>query len=272
VKFGEVIDCHVHICPDQIATRNKEIIENSSRITPAFDGSVHQLDYMMKKAGITVSVVNNIVSKPNLMTKANDFTAKVVSQNKEKFVGMGLIIPGEPRSVQEVQRCKEELDFKALKIHNSHSKVLPSDPKNDRLYEKIIEMKMTVLFHCGANPYSSHDLAQYSEPKNFISVLKSYSQMKVVLGHAGGFQDYPEEAVELLSVSDTVFGDTALQVERNVMDLHTLFERVAPSKFLFGSDYPVHDGTRILTWLRHELSSEDLHTVCSSNPRKVILS
>jgi predicted TIM-barrel fold metal-dependent hydrolase len=272
VKPFDIIDCHVHICPDQIAARNKEIIQNSSGITPAYDGSIRQLDVMMEKAGITISVVNNIVTKVDLMSKANDFTAKVVSHNKERFVGMGVIIPGEARSVGEVQRCKEVLKFKALKMHNSHSKVLPSDPRNDKIYEKIIAMNMSVLFHCGLNPYSSSDAIQYSDPKNFISVMKSYPRMKAVFGHAAGFQDFPEYAVELLSLSGDAVADTALDVERNGNDLHTLLRRIQTTKFLFGSDYPIHDGTGILSWLMGELLPEDFQMVCSSNPRKFFLS
>jgi uncharacterized protein len=279
IPKGQVIDCHAHICPDQLAAKNKEIIVKSSGIVPAYDGSVGNLEKMMEGAGITMCIVNNVALNPEIMGKANDFTAKAVSKSGGKFVGMGWIIPGDPKSTEEIERCRYELGFKALKIHNSHFKVLPADRRNDRIYEKIAETGLPVLFHCGANPYAGSSSTQYSMPSNFLQVLKSYPKMKVIFGHAAGYQDDPEKAVELLSITDSVVADTALDIDTNSrstngdgssVGLRSLLERVETSKLVFVSDYPIHDGAKVLSWLKHELSSEEFEIVCSSNTKHFI--
>ena len=267
---NEAIDCHAHICPDHLAARNREIIERSSGITPAYDGSVRQLKIMMEKAHIGMCIVNNIVLRPELMQKANDFTAQVVSNGNGKFWGMGWIVPGDMNSVQEIERCKFELGFIALKVHNSHFKVFPSDPKNDKIYEKIVELKLPVLFHCGTNPYSGSDVAQYSMPKNFVPVLKSFPEMKVILGHAAGFQDNPEQALELLSVSNYAVADTSVDIRGKRVDFRLLLEKAGDSKIVFGSDYPIHEGAHILGQLADVLAPDELGLVTSKNLRRFL--
>ena len=262
--MSQIIDCHAHICPDKLAERNMEIIKKFSGITPAYDGSVSKLLGMMNRAGVLKSLVNNTVLKPELMHKANDFTTQVVSKNAGRLSGMAWIVPGETESVVEAERCKG-LGFSAFKMHNSHFKVMPADSRNDGIYEKIVEFNIPVLFHCGANPYGSSEATQYSAPKNFAPVLKSYPKMKVILGHLAGFQDFPDQAIELLSLSPNAVADTALDAEGKEIDMKSILENISPSKMVFGSDYPIHDGVHILDWLRHSLSPEDLDYVCCKN-------
>jgi uncharacterized protein len=268
--WQQPIDCHAHICPDQVAVRNKKLIEKASGITPAYDGSLQQLRTMMKKAEIGRTLVNNVVLKTELIRKANDFTAKVVSNSEGTLAGMGCIAPGEADSVDEVERCEVELGFSALKMHHSHFRILPSDPRNDRIYERIVELRMGVLFHCGKNPYAGADAIQYSMPNNFLPVLKSYPEMKAILGHLGGYQDYPEEALELLSESKNTVADTALDLQRKDVDFQDLLESIGVTRVVFGSDYPIHDAAPILARLRASLPSEEFDLIASKNLRNFL--
>lgn len=262
--MSQIVDCHAHICPDGLAERNTEIIKKFSGLTPAYDGRVSELLDMMNTAGVSKAWVNNTVLKLELMRKANDFTAQEVSKSSGKLSGMAWIVPGEAESVGEVERCKE-LGFVAVKMHNSHFKIMPGDSRNDRIYEKIVESNIPVLFHCGANPYGSSNATQYSAPSNFAQVLKSYPKLKVIFGHLAGFQDFPDQAIELLSLSSNAFGDTALDTEAKELDMKSILENISTSRMVFGSDYPIQDGVRILDWLRHSLSPEEFESVCCKN-------
>jgi predicted TIM-barrel fold metal-dependent hydrolase len=258
----EIIDCHTHICPDNLAERNREIVQKSSGIAPAYDGSVGHLLSMMRKNNISRAVVNNVVLKPELMSRANDFTAQVVSEHGN-LIGMAWIVPGQLESTQEVERCRE-MGFKGVKIHNSHFKVMPSDSRNDKIYEKIVEHDLPVLFHCGLNPYAASGATQYAAPRAFPSMIRSYPKMKVILGHLAGYQDDPEGAVEAVNASDNVFADLALDPGKR-LDLRRVIHEIDLGKLMFGSDYPIREASDILRKIRF-LEESDFMRVCSLNP------
>lgn len=259
----EIIDCHVHICPDSLAGRNKEIIQRFSGITPAYDGSVGLLLSMMQKNKISKAIVNNTVLKAELMSKANDFTAQVVSKHAE-LIGMAWIIPGISKSVEEVERCKN-LGFKGVKMHNSHFKIMPSDSRNDKIYEKIAEYGLPVLFHCGHNPYSASGEKQYATPKNFLGVIKSYPEMKVILGHLAGYQDDPKGAIEAVCASDNVIADLALD-PRKQTNLDQIISEFGSRKLIFGSDYPIHEASSTLHDIS-QLDKDDSVAICALNSK-----
>jgi uncharacterized protein len=263
----ETIDCHVHICPDNLAERNREIIEKFSGITPAYDGSVRQLLQEMKEAKITKAIVNNTVLRPELMSKANNFTAQVVSKSDGTLIGMAWIIPGHPASVMEVQRCKD-LGFKGVKMHHSHFKVLPTEARNEEIYEKIVECDLPVLFHCGSNPYTSQDQVQYAVPKNFIPLAKSFPEMKIILGHLAGYQDEPRDAIEAINSSRNVYADLALDPRRGI-ELGRLFNQVESGKLVFGSDYPINRVSDIQEKMKSAFDEAQLDAICCSNPRSI---
>ncbi|MDG6996115.1 MAG: amidohydrolase family protein [Nitrososphaerota archaeon] len=261
----EIIDCHVHICPDNLAERNKEIIQRFSGITPAYDGSVGNLFSMMQKNRISKAIVNNTVLKAELMSKANDFTAQTVSKHSE-LIGMAWIIPGSSESVEEIERCKN-LGFKGVKMHNSHFKIMPSDSRNDKIYEKIVEHALPVLFHCGFNPYTASGEKQYAIPRNFLDVIKCYPEMKIILGHLAGYQDDPAGAIKVVSASDNVFADLALDPGKP-MDLNQIITEFGSRKLIFGSDYPIHEASEILHKI-NDLDTDDSASILALNSESV---
>ena len=127
-----IIDTHVHVWPDSLVQKNLELITRSSGINPAYNGSVSSLDDCMRKCAISESLINNIVLRHDLLRKANDWTASAVS-SQNGLVGVGWLIAGASESVEEAERCAKELGFKGFKMHNSHMKVLPDDPKNSKI-------------------------------------------------------------------------------------------------------------------------------------------
>jgi predicted TIM-barrel fold metal-dependent hydrolase len=252
-RHGRVIDCHVHICPENVAQKNVNIISKGAGISPSYNGTVNQLIQMMNRAKISLTFASNIVLRSDLMKKANDWTANVMASNNS-ILGMGWIIPGLRESVEEVDRCIKELGFKGIKMHHSHFKILPSDRSNFDIYENIAQRGIPVLFHCGRNPYSSNAEKQYAIPSNFFEVIKSFPEMKIIFGHLAGYQDDPERARELINSSPNVFADTAIDIRsNNRTGFGAIVKELDARKIVFGSDYPIHDGLEIIDW------------ICSSN-------
>jgi predicted TIM-barrel fold metal-dependent hydrolase len=199
------------------------------------------------------------------MRKANDWTASAVSNHKE-LIGMGFVIAGAPESIEEVARCAKDLHFKAIKIHHSHSRIFPNDSRNYPIYEKISELGIPVLFHCGKNPYSKTSETQFSAPSGFRPVLSSFSRMKVILGHLAGHEDFPEESLDLLLSFRNALADTAID-STSSFNIGELVKKIGIEKLVFGSDYPIHDPTSLLSWLRDSLPESDLDVIICKNPK-----
>jgi uncharacterized protein len=264
----EVIDCHAHITPDNLAAKNRKIIEDSSGISPAYDGSVRELFLSMRKSGASKALVNNTVLKSELMSKANDYTARVVAENVGNIFGLAWIVPGSASSPEEVKRCKD-LGFVGVKIHNSHFKLLPTERSNEDIYENMIECDIPVLFHCGANPFKDGvKQVEYSMPKSYEEVVKSFPEMKMILAHAAGYQDDRRGAINVVNSSKNVYCDLAIDPQRK-LNMRQFFKEIDPSKILFGSDYPIYESVAILNRAKTELDESQMKLICSDNPRKV---
>jgi uncharacterized protein len=266
-NFAQAIDCHVHVWPDQLVQRNLDTIRSQSGISPAFDGSIDSLHRSMERSGVDTSIVNNIVLRPDLVKKANDWTASIVSMNRD-LIGMGWVVAGLAESTDEVERCVSGLKFKGIKIHPSHSKIFPDDSKNYPVYERISELGVPVLFHCGKNPYVSSSEIQFSSPARFRQVLSSFNKMKVILGHLAGFEDFPEDAIDLLASFSNAWADTAVKLPPSV-DIKRVVSRVGARKFVFGSDYPIYDPSSLIHWLSSALDASDMASILDENPRKL---
>ncbi len=259
----------MHAWPDALVQRNVEMIKSLSGITPAYDGSISSLEKCMEKCGTSRSLVNNIVLKPELMRKANDWTAKAVAASKGRdieLLGMGWLIAGAQESVEEAERCANELGFKAFKMHHSHMKILPEDPKNFEIYEKISQLGLPVLFHCGRNPYARDSSTQYCTPDKFEPVLSSFDRMKVILGHFAGFEDDPEDARQVLSNHRNAVADTAIDFsEKPYKEVVDFIRSLGVSRFVFGSDFPIHDPAHTIDWLKKSLDQDEFDSITNSN-------
>ena len=259
-----IIDSHVHIWPDSLSRKNLENIKNQSGISPAFDGTVVSLHDSMKKSGVSISMINNIVHNPNLVRKANDWTAAAIVNQKD-LIGMGWVIAGLDKSVEEVTRCVSELKFKGVKMHHSHSKIFPDDAKNYPIYEVISELGIPVLFHCGKNPYSKTSPIQHSAPVRFQQVLASFQKLKAIMGHLAGYEDYPNDAVDILQKFKNVKADTAL-AEPSRVEFEKLVEQIGAEKFVFGSDYPIYDPGYLVSWLEKSLPKDQFNLITRVTP------
>jgi len=189
------------------------------------------------------------------------------------LVGIGWLMAGNAESVAEAERCVLDLDFKGFKMHHSHMKILPDDPKNTKIYEKISELKLPVLFHCGRNPYSRDSDIQFSTPEKFDSVLSSFDKMKVILGHLAGVEDDPENALALLHNHKNVVADTAVDFSKDEhIEVKKMVSELGASRFVFGSDFPIHDPFIALGKLRSMLTASEFEAITHANPRSFFYS
>jgi predicted TIM-barrel fold metal-dependent hydrolase len=253
-KEIEVVDFHVHICPDNLALKNRTLIESLSGIKPVYSGSISELIRSMRQAKVDKCIVNNPVLKPELMKKANDFTYRV-TQIYPQLIGMGWIVPGLVESVDEIDRCYSILKFRFFKIHHAHFKLLPTDQKNYPLYERLEQLGTPVLVHCGHNPYSKNGL-QYCAPQNYVQVAKSFPKLKIIAGHMAGYVEDPHGATLLMDSSRQVIADTSVAPPMLQKIIRPMIESYGEERFVFGSDYPIYGQKDIMECIEKTLPKE----------------
>lgn len=93
----------------------------------------------------------------------------------------------------------------------------PDNPKYDRFWASLEELKMTAMVHTGfitarhkdeerkAGIYLS---SKFGRPIYFDRIARKFSRLKIILCHMGGGLWY-EEAAEMVSQHDNVWGDVA---------------------------------------------------------------
>ena len=88
-----VIDFHTHIFPDAIANRTIAALEKVSGINAATNGTLEGLLCSMERAGVDMSVILPVVTKPSQFESVNLFAQRVNEQYEGKLLSFGGIHP-----------------------------------------------------------------------------------------------------------------------------------------------------------------------------------
>lgn len=70
-----IIDVHTHIWPDTLAPAAVSAVGSQGHISANYDGTVAGLKAVMDRAGVDVSVVLPVATKPGQVRPINDWAA-----------------------------------------------------------------------------------------------------------------------------------------------------------------------------------------------------
>ena len=98
-----IIDFHTHAFPDTLAPRAmSSLITNSNNFFPAHtDGTVKGLKENMQKAGIDISVLQPVITKPSQTRTLNEWAKSV---QDDKIIAFGGVHP-------DTDDYKRDIDF-----------------------------------------------------------------------------------------------------------------------------------------------------------------
>jgi len=135
----------------------------------------------------------------------NDRVAEIVRSHPDRFVGMGTLpLQDTEKAVQELERVVKELGFHAVEISSNVTGVDLDDPRFEPFWAKAQELDVLVFIH----PLGFTDaermkdyllnnvIGQPLEEAVFVShlifsgVLERYPNLKIVVGHGGGYLPY----------------------------------------------------------------------------------
>src|SRR5262245_1233248 len=135
----------------------------------------------------------------------NDRTAEIVRAHPDRFVGMGTLpLQDTGKAVQELERVVKELGFHAVEISSNVAGMDFDDPRFEPFWAKVQELDVLVFVHpVGFSDaarlkdyYLNNVIGQPLEEAVFVSrlifagVLERYPNLKIVVGHGGGYLPY----------------------------------------------------------------------------------
>ncbi|HOD72607.1 MAG TPA: amidohydrolase family protein [Deltaproteobacteria bacterium] len=261
----KTIDFHTHIYPDHVAHSTVTAVCRRSGITASADGTLEGLKRSMAAAGIDLSVVAAVATKPEQVGSIQRWLADIRQPGIETLAAMH---PADPLTLEQMGTLKRQ-GFRGFKLHPDYQDFFVDDPRMYPLYETVAEAGMFVLFHAGVDrglPYPVH-----GTPKRLAAVLKAVPELCMVAAHLGG-EDAYEETVECLLGKD-VYLDTAFVLRQMP---GTFRERILgehpANRLLFASDSPWMDQGEELRFLLQLpfLTDSEKEKICFSNAARLL--
>lgn len=258
-----IIDFHAHIYPEKIAAKASQAISNFYEGAPmGWHGVASELIESGKQIGVSKYVVHSAATTEAQVEVVNNFILKSCQENPE-FIGYGTIHPNYENFEVELERIKEA-GLKGVKLHPDFQKFACDIPEMDKIYSKLAELKLPVLFHAGDYRFD------YSGPKRISHVMEKHPDLTVIAAHFGGYTEW-DDAIKYL-VGKNVYFDTSstlwklpLEKANKILKLHGY------EKFLFGSDFPMwKHADEIQRFNTLDLSDEEREFVLYKNALKLL--
>jgi aminocarboxymuconate-semialdehyde decarboxylase len=223
----------------------------------------------------------------------NDWIAKAVAANPERFVGLGTLPLHVPAlAVTELERCMGDLRLKGIAISTMAGTMELGDPQLRAFWAKAEALGAVVYIHPGGNRdrrfkrfHLWNSVGQAFEEAMAISslmydgVLESFPKLKICISHGGGYmpfymgridRNYLEKANTRVNMSKPpidylrmLYFDSCVY-ERAV--LQHLVDKVGADRVLLGSDYPVGE-TKPIEFVSdtETLSTDQKERILSTN-------
>ena len=239
-----IIDFHTHAFKDNLAVKAIPNLQKTCGIQAKGDGTLGCLKKAMREQGVDKAVVLNIAVTPHAVRSVNDWALEI--NGTDGVAAFGSVHPDFGDIPGELARIKAG-GIKGVKLHPCYQEFFVEEERAFPMYEALEESGLFVTFHAGYDPLTPS--INYASVKGFAKVRKRFPNMRMILAHMGGMNEF-KEARELLWGQD-LYIDTALAeggISREL--LLELIEKHGADKVLLGSDYPWHNPSQEIGYIR----------------------
>lgn len=238
-----IVDFHAHAFPDALAARAIHHLEQEGGVKAFLDGRVASLLGSMDSAGIGVSVICSIATKPEQFEPIFTWSKAIASP---RIVPLPSIHPRAADPVGQARRIAEA-GLRGIKLHPYYQDFNLDDATLFPLYRVLDELGLLVVFHTGFDFAFPRD--RKGDPVRVRRVLERVPSLKLVTTHMGAWDDWEE--VEKHLIGQPVSMDVSLSLEllgreraRDMILAHPA------DRVLFGTDSPWGSQTETLAAVR----------------------
>jgi len=209
-----IIDSHVHILNDAW-----------SGISPV---KIEDMIERFSKCGvdsIVVSAVDGLVHNNEKIHRENNMRmAQIQERFKGVVYGLATVNPKEISAIYQIEEAIKEFNLKGVKLHPWLQAFSLNSSDLNKVCRKISEMNVPALFHDGTPPYSA--------PSQFAFIAERFPDLRIILGHSG-LNDLWPEAVEVALRYDNIY---LCICATPFIALKTIVKKIGAERVLFGTD------------------------------------
>lgn len=262
-----VVDFHTHCFPDSLALRAIPKLAAASGIRPHLDGTASGLRHSMREAGISLSVVQPVATRPQQVRKINAWAAEQEAirrsaRQPEQLLFFGSLHPDLEDWREEIRRIRRD-GLLGIKLHPDYQGFFVDEERMWPIYEALLQEGLIILFHAGVDiglPPPVH-----CTPERLARVLSRFPGGRIVAAHMGGFRQW-ESVVRHLVGKDIYFDTSFSFAELGAAGMSRLIRDHGPEKVLFGSDSPWTSQKESLTAIQHlDLPPDDRERILYRN-------
>lgn len=250
-----IIDFHTHItAPEVIARRDDYLVRDtwfrdlyanpSARLCCAED-----LVEAMDRAGVDQSVVFGFGWRDmDLCRRANDYIIEAVARYPGRLIGFGIVNPAAgAEAVCEVERCAAAgLRGIGELMPDGQGFRLDEGKTMAAMVEVAVAHRLVLLVHCSEPVGHLYPGKGTVTPDEVIRFARLFPQATLVCAHWGGGTIFYELMPEVARIMSNVYYDTAASPFLYRDDIFELAALWAPSKVLFGTDFPLITAERLM--------------------------
>ena len=228
-----VIDSHTHIFPQMKSQAILSKLSSRAAIPHFTDGTLQGLLNSMKTAGIHLSLISRITTRPEQVGPINRW---LYGLRRENVLPMATIHPDMPAGQAYIKSLKDK-GFIGIKVHPDYQGFYADDKRMYPFYEALQDLKMPILFHAGLDRGLSPPFR--AMPVHLLKVHRQFPGLVMIAAHMGGEDNYDQTETCLLG--EDIYLDTAFVLR--LMDPDTLkrfFQNASYRPFFVWERQPVY--------------------------------
>lgn len=265
-----IIDMHTHIWPEKIAGRTVEKLESVGQVKAYTDGTIEGLQASMKNAGVDVSVVLPVVTRPEQFDSVTAFAEEVNQQ--EKLISFGGIHPKDKEYKAHLKVIKEK-GLTGIKLHPDYQGTFLDEPEYVAIIDYALELDLVVSVHAGLDiglPSPIHCtpervLRVYEELK-----LEDNVDNKLILAHTGGYDCWQQVKEHLCGKK--LYMDISYSLPYIKEELMVdIIQKHGSHRMMFGSDSPWGDQADTMARVKNlKISDREFKDIFGNTAKKIL--
>ncbi|MBN2532388.1 MAG: amidohydrolase family protein [Spirochaetales bacterium] len=238
-----IIDFHTHAFPDHIAERAIAALEAGCNVKTRHKGTISSLLASMDDAGIDISVICSIATKPLQFDPILAWSKQITSK---RIIPFPSLHPADPDPAEKVKIIHEE-GFKGIKLHPYYQEFSIDEERMFPVYEACERHRLLLVCHTGFDIAFPRD--RIADPEKIEYIASRFPGLLFVSTHLGGWYDWDEVEKHLTGKPRYMEISFSLE-ELPGTRAKELITRHPPGYLLFGTDSPWTDQTRAVKLLK----------------------
>ena len=264
-----VIDAHVHLYPDSLASKVTPSLSARFGNAPAFDGTVDGCRANAFAAGLTASLNLPVATTPHQVAHTNSWAKAVNDSAHEakrgeapRVYSLAALHPRSDDRAAELEKIAAA-GFAGVKFHPEYQEFRFNDAALDEVWETMGDLGLVAFLHAGGERVFKPPF--HSTPTEIRDLHRRFPRLKIVAAHLGGFEMWDESEAVLcgedvwLDLSHTFFWMDDAQILR-------MIRKHGAGRILFGTDAPWQEPAKVLAALmKLPLSEQEFAAICAAN-------